>query len=176
MIVPEVIDAGPIRLRRPRLSDAEALFECGGHLEVARYMDWPVVRSVDEIRTRIEQREGAWASGEEFYWVITLPASDRAIGGLTLHVDGHSADLGFFVHRSSWRKGYATEASRAVLDRVKRAPTIWRVWATCDVENAASARVLEKVGLSREGTLRRFAIRPNLSSEPRDAWLYAWAR
>ena len=55
-------------------------------------------------------------------------------------------------------------------------PSIWRVWATCDIENAASARVLEKVGLSREGTLRRWLVRPHLSSDPRDAFIYARVR
>ena len=50
---------------------------------------------------------------------------------------------------------------------------IQRIWATCDVENLASARVLEKLGLVREGLLRRLTVRPNLSELPRDAWMFA---
>jgi RimJ/RimL family protein N-acetyltransferase len=50
------------------------------------------------------------------------------------------------------------------------------VWATCDVENLASVRVLEKLGLTCEGVLRRYAIRPNLSPTPRDAFVYARIR
>ena len=55
-------------------------------------------------------------------------------------------------------------------------PTIWRVQAYCDLENAASARVLEKAGLTREGILRRYIVTPNLSDEPRDVYVYARVR
>jgi len=43
----------------------------------------------------------------------------------------------------------------------------------CDVDNLASARVLEKVGMSREGVLRRSTMHPNASDEPRDSYCYA---
>lgn len=51
-------------------------------------------------------------------------------------------------------------------------PELWRVWATCDVENTASARVLEKAGFTFEGVLHRWD-RHNISPEPRDARVYA---
>ncbi|WP_281063347.1 GNAT family N-acetyltransferase [Leptolyngbya sp. Cla-17] len=50
---------------------------------------------------------------------------------------------------------------------------IYGVWAFCDVENAASARVMEKVGMQREGMLKRWFIHPNISKEPRDCYCYA---
>ena len=50
------------------------------------------------------------------------------------------------------------------------------MWATCDVENARSARVLEKAGLAREAVLRAWAVRPNVSPEPRDVLMYARVR
>jgi len=53
---------------------------------------------------------------------------------------------------------------------------IWRIGAGCDVENLASARVMEKAGLAREGILRRWIIHPNISSEPRDWLSYARVR
>jgi len=48
--------------------------------------------------------------------------------------------------------------------------------AVCDVENIASARVMEKAGLSREGVLRRWLVHPNLGPEPRDCYGYARVR
>lgn len=61
----------------------------------------------------------------------------------------------------------------AVLDAV---PSVSRVWAVCDVENRASARVLEKIGMRFEGILARWSIHPNLSDEPRDCRGYARLR
>jgi RimJ/RimL family protein N-acetyltransferase len=47
------------------------------------------------------------------------------------------------------------------------------VWAVCDVKNIVSARVMEKVGMKREGTLRRGVLHPNINDEPRDCFIYA---
>ncbi len=69
-----------------------------------------------------------------------------------------------------------TEALRAVIDYAFRDPRVYRVWAVCDAENVASARVLEKAGMSFEGVLRRYGIHPNISPEPRDARCYARVR
>ncbi len=69
-----------------------------------------------------------------------------------------------------------TEAVKAIVDWVLKQESIHRVWAFCDVENLASARVLEKVGMQREGVLRRWMIHPNVSDEPRDCYCYAITR
>ena len=53
---------------------------------------------------------------------------------------------------------------------------IFRAEATCDVENGASACVMEKTGMTREGVLRRYTLHPNLSDEPRDSFLCARVR
>jgi ribosomal-protein-alanine N-acetyltransferase len=47
------------------------------------------------------------------------------------------------------------------------------VWATCDVDNVASARLLERVGMEREGVLRQWLVHPNLSEAPRDCLCYS---
>ena len=52
-------------------------------------------------------------------------------------------------------------------------PDVFCEFATCDVENLASARVVEKAGMTREGLLRRYIIHPNISGEQRDCYLYA---
>ncbi len=61
-----------------------------------------------------------------------------------------------------------TEAANAVVDWALSQPEVFRVWAVCDVENVASARFLEKIGMRREGTLSRWIIHPNISEQPRD--------
>jgi len=165
-----------LRLRRPRLSDADALFAIGSDPEVARYADWPLDTEIGPNLDRLRQRAELWDSGAEYYWIIMLASDDRAIGAVSTRVARHAADVGYLLDRRHWGHGYATEAARAIVEWAFSKPSIRRVWATCDTENVASARVLEKAGLQREGTLRRAIVRPNLSNEPRDAFMYARVR
>jgi RimJ/RimL family protein N-acetyltransferase len=173
---PEVIDLQRLRLRRPKLSDAPSVFEYASDPEVARYADWPISASIEAVKERLRMREAEWNSGDEFHWVVTLPPEDRAIGAIACTISGHTAEFGFLLDRRCWRNGYATEAARAIVEWIFSVPSVWRLAATCDIDNLASARVLERVGLTREGILRRAIVRPNLPGGPRDAFLYSKVR
>jgi RimJ/RimL family protein N-acetyltransferase len=175
-VAPETFELARLRLRRPKLSDADALFAIGSDSEVARYADWPLSTEMGPTLDRLRQRAELWDSGAEYYWVITLAHDDRAIGAVSTRVVQAAADVGYLLDRRHWGNGYATEAARAIVEWAFSTPSIHRVWATCDTENVASARVLEKAGLQREGTLRRAIVRPNLSNDPRDAFVYARVR
>ena len=62
------------------------------------------------------------------------------------------------------------------MDWIKQQPGVFRFSAVHDVDNPASGRVMEKAGMAFEGIMRRAAIHPNISDEPRDVALYAWVR
>ena len=68
------------------------------------------------------------------------------------------------------------EAVDAVAAWFLSQPAVERVWATCDVENPSSARVLAKAGFELEGTLRRWDVHPNLGEKRRDALCYSRIR
>jgi len=171
---PRTITTERLVLRQPNPADAAARFEYASNLHVARYMDWAVPASVGDVAGRIEAAASRWESGEEYTWTITVKPEDGAVGGVACLVRGHAVELGFVLARPYWGHGYATEAARAVLQWAASLDSVFRIWATCDIDNRASARVLEKIGMSREGVLRRWAIRPNLESVvPRDALMYS---
>ena len=151
-------------LRRPKLSDAAAMYGYGRDPEVTRYMDWRTHTTVADAVAFLGGAASRWDSGEEYSWAITVKPDDRTIGSIACRVRDHAVDLGYVLSRDHWRRGYATEAAQKVLEWAATLADVYRVWAICDVENAASARVLEKIGMSREGVLRRWAIRPNLPS------------
>jgi RimJ/RimL family protein N-acetyltransferase len=69
-----------------------------------------------------------------------------------------------------------TEVLNDIVNWALQQPPIFRIGAVCDVENLASARVMEKAGLVREGLLRRWLMHPNVSDEPRDCLSYALVR
>jgi ribosomal-protein-alanine N-acetyltransferase len=139
-------------------------------------MDWPASTSIEDVRTRIAARAPRWDAGAEFSWVMVEPGNDRAIGAISCFPEQHRAEIGFVLHRLCWGRGYATQAASAVTEWALSSPAVPRVWATCDCENASSIRVLEKLGFEREGRLRQWAVRPNLGTEPRDAFIYARVR
>ena len=62
--------------------------------------------------------------------------------------------LWYILHRAHWGRGYIPEAARALLDVGFAELGLHRVWADCDPANAASIRVLEKLGLRREAHFR----------------------
>jgi ribosomal-protein-alanine N-acetyltransferase len=173
---PETFELERLRLRRPKLSDADALFAIGSDPEVAHYADWPLNTSMADSLARLRQRAKDWKTGVEYYWVITLKPHDRAIGAIGSRVNQHAADVGYLLDRHHWGNGYATEAARAIVAWAWSVPSIRRIWATCDTENLASARVIEKIGLAREGILRQAIVRPNISSQPRDAFIFSKVR
>ena len=172
---PESFSTERLVLRRPRLTDAEAIFEYASDLLTVQYMDYPVSAHVDDVAERLKDRSAQWEAGS-FAWVITIPPDDRPVGSVSCWIDHHEAGFGYLLHRHYWGQGYGTEAARAVVTWAIAQPEIDRVWATCDTENLASVRVLEKCGLSFERRLPRYAVRPNISPMPREALMYARLR
>ena len=173
---PETIETPRLRLRRPRVDDAEAVFAYASEPLVTRLMDWPTHAGIETSRRFLEFCETGWETGTEFTWVLTLPPSDRAVGAIACRPTARGADFGYVLHRDVHGRGLATEASRAVVGWLTSVPEVDRIEATCDVENEASARVLRKAGLARERLLPAYGARPNLGPEPRDAYLFSWTR
>jgi RimJ/RimL family protein N-acetyltransferase len=175
--VPEVLTTQRLVLRRPRLSDAAAIFaEYAQDPEVTRYLIWRPHREINETTDFLAGCLARWKSGEELAWGITTLDKDRVIGMVACRIRGHAAQIGYVLARQYWSRGYMTEAVRAVVEWVTSLESVFRVWAVCDTANVASARVLEKVGMSREGVLRRWIMHPNTSSAPRDCFVYSKVR
>jgi RimJ/RimL family protein N-acetyltransferase len=173
---PEIIRTERLLLRRPRASDAEAIFAYASDPAVTRYMDWRTATDLQQTVEVLASRAPAWEAGEEFCWVITLSSQDRAIGSIACRVRETTADFGYVLNQRCWGQGYMTEAAQAVVDWVWSLPGIQRVRATCDIDNLASVRVLEKAGLTLEEVWRQSTMRPNLSDQPRDTLVFAKER
>ena len=176
-MIPPLLETSRLRLRLPSLDDAEAIFV--GYAtdpEVTRYLSWRPHAKRADTYAFLHRTIAAIEARTEAQWVIQRRGLERPIGMIGFRLARHAAQLGYVLERACWGRGYATEAAKAVVDWALAEPTIYRVWAVCDVEHRASARVLEKVGMEREGVLRRGVMLPNLSAEPRDCWCYARVR
>jgi ribosomal-protein-alanine N-acetyltransferase len=174
MKCPERIETERLVLRVPRMEDAPVIFAGWTRdTEVTRYLTWRPHQRVRETEDFIQSCLSAWKSRTRFPYVIALKESSEVIGMIDPRIEGPKVGVGYGAARAHWGKGYMTEATHAVIDWAFHQPSIYRVYATTDVENVASRRVLEKVGMQCEGTLRKYIIHPNISDVPRDSYMYA---
>ena len=177
MQLPERLTTSRLILRPPQPTDAESVFEeYATDPEVTRFLPWAPHRSIAETRAFLSRVAEGWESGREYTWGLTLAGEDRVLGMLAFRPHGFKADMGYVLGRRHWGQGLMAEAAEAIVAAAFVDPELWRVWAVCDVANKASARVLEKVGMTCEGVLHAWILHPNVSAAPRDALIYARLR
>jgi len=144
-------------LREFALIDLGAMHAYASREDVTQYLMWgpnDQRASEGQLMTFVEVQSHIPRLIYEL--ALTLRGDDRTFGALCLYLDerGLEAELGFVLHPDFWGQGLATEAAAALMawgfDRLN----LERIWATCDTRNEASVRVLEKIGMVREATLR----------------------
>lgn len=171
---PATFETNRLLLRVPQVSDAETIFALYAQdAEVTRYLTWKPHPDLETTRILLRGCQASWENGNSFPWVITWKASQQIVGMISMRIKSFEASLGYVLARPSWQQGIMPEAVTSLVDWALNQRSIYRVWAVCDYENLASARVMEKVGMTREGLLQRGVLHPNMSDEPRDCWLYA---
>ena len=174
---PSTIETERLVLRQPTASDAPAIFDSYARdPEVVRYLTWRPHGSIADTHAFIDAIRSRWEVHSELTWALTLRGDDRLIGMIGLRPRGFKSDIGYVLARPHWGRGLMTEAGGTIVDLAFTDPAVHRVWAVCDADNRASARVLEKIGMTCEGVLRRWIVHPNVSDQPRDAFCYARIR
>jgi len=89
---------------------------------------------------------------KEYNYAAVLKNTNKLIGGcgIMLHSD-YYGELGWILHRDYWKQGYGTEIGKALLKFGFEELNLHRIIASCDAENYGSYRVMEKIGMRREG-------------------------
>lgn len=141
-----------LRLLAP--ADAPALFAIFSDPEVGRYWSsqpWTTMEQADEYVAKAD--EGV-ASGAALRVGVEVAATGQLVGQAALSAfneQNRRCDIGYAFGRAHWGMGYAGEALRALLGYGFDRLDLNRVEADIDPRNAASARVLERLGFRREG-------------------------
>jgi RimJ/RimL family protein N-acetyltransferase len=146
-----------LRLREFQDSDFGAFHQIEAAPETYRYE--PVVPDAAGTREYIlTARLGAQANPRERYALaMTLNPGDEIKGRITLSLQNsaiHEWEIGWAVHPEMWGNGYATEAALGVIHFAFDELKVHRIVAFCHVLNSASVRVMEKLGMQREGRIR----------------------
>lgn len=171
---PLLLTTPRLLLRKPELNDAAAIMDGYAHdPEVTRYLPWRPDQSLGEITAFLQTTLERWEKGKAYSWVLTLKADGKLIGMIDARVDGYMVNVGYVLGRAHWNHGFASEALSAVVAWTDGLEEIHRVWAFCSVDNPASARVMEKAGMTREGILRKWMVFPNIDGNPRDCYCYS---
>ena len=173
--LPERITGPRLLLRPPVLDDAGQLFQrVARDPQVTKYLLWTPHPDVAATRRVITERLNVEDHART--WVIALRHSDEIIGMISGRLSArHSVEIGYCIGRRWWGKGLMSEALDTLVAALGADRALYRVWATCNVDNERSVRLLQRAGFLLEGRLTRHAVYPSLGPEPRDSLLYAKA-
>ena len=172
---PDALHTTRLTARPITPADAEPIFD--GYAkdpEVTRYLTWTPHCSLADTEAYIARCIAAQTSRT---FVLAGRNDGLLRGALDLRrPDPHRFSFGYALAQRWWGRGLMAEAlaeaARWALDQ----PGVWRIGSTCDVDNHASARVMEKAGFQREGILRRWMVLPGFGDAPRDSIVYARTR
>ncbi len=172
MTINDTLETDRLILRQFREDDFAAVHEYSSDPEVVCYFK-SGPNTEQETRDFIGRAiNGSATDSRTLYgFAITVKADCRLIGdcGMTKEND-HNAHIGYCLGSSVWGKGYATEAARTLVRFGFSRLKLHRIFASCDTENTASANVLQKVGMRREGCFREDCC---IDNRWRDSYIYA---
>lgn len=144
-------------LRKMAMTDAQDMYDYSSDPEVSRHVLWDAHRSVQESRAYLRYILRQYRYNEPSSWGIELRETGRLIGTIGFmwwNKDNRSAEIGYSLSRAHWNHGYMTEALREVIDFGFNEMALHRIEAQHETTNPASGRVMEKVGMRKEGVLR----------------------
>jgi ribosomal-protein-serine acetyltransferase len=149
-----------LRLRAPRRGDVDALDEAIRESlpELVPWLPWAhAAHGRADTRRYLRAARSARTKRNAYEWIALAAAGDRVVGIASIHrIDWsrRSAGLGYWIRRSEWGRGYATEMARAVVEDAIGRMHLHRIEAHVALDNRASQRVPEKLGFLREGIAR----------------------
>ncbi len=139
-----------LMMRRFEPGDWRDLYEYLSLEEVVRFEPYDIF-SQEKCR-----RETVRRSQNDAFWAVCLKETNKLIGNVYLAKGEYSTwELGYVFHPGFQKRGYASEAVRALVDDVFRRQGAHRVTAMCNPENISSWKLLERLGMRREGHLLR---------------------
>lgn len=171
--LPDFLSTERLLLREPLQADAAVVFEryCQDP-DVARYTVWRPHGALEQTEAFVAECREEWAQGQCRGYMLVPKGETAPIGMVEARLKEAVVEVGYVLARPWWGQGLMPEAVRALVTAAFLIPGIDRAEGSCDVDNRASARTLEKAGFQYAARLERYMVHPNLSLEPRDCLLY----
>ncbi len=171
---PNILQGSRLVLRKSSVVDAEDIFDNYTQDDlVTQFLPWKPHQDIHATRRFLQKCNEQWRDGQNFSFGILHRDVEQVIGMISMRPKGHVVDIGYVLAHAYWGQGLMTEALTLLSDWCLEQPEFWRVEAYCDVDNKASARVMERSGMVREGCLRHYMAYSGREAAPKDAFLYA---
>lgn len=152
------IETNRLILRRFTMKDVDAMYKnWASEDEVTKYLTWPTHTGVNVTYALLQEWTQKYAEPDYYNWGIELNDTGELIGNIAagkLDDEKESAFLGWCMGTRWWGQGIMPEAARAVLQYLLTEVGYNRIAAKHDRENTKSGRVMQKIGMTREGTFR----------------------
>lgn len=157
------IETERLVLRPFMRGDVDAVYAYRCREDVARYLfDGPMTHETCAEAVRLRLRQIAFAeAGDRLVLAAERREGGGVIGEISLiwrNVTARQGEIGYIFHPDFQHQGFATEAVRALLAIGFRDLDLHRIYARCDVHNAASFRLMERLGMRREAHLREHTL------------------
>ena len=153
----ETITTERLTIRRFTPADLADYLTLRSHPEVARYMTADPMDEEQTARFLAKQAEAQPdETGRYHAYAVCRHGEERVIGEVGFYLDDRTpgkGDLGYALHPDFQGAGHATEAARALVRYGFETRDLRRITAACDARNAASYRLMERLGMRREGHL-----------------------
>jgi [ribosomal protein S5]-alanine N-acetyltransferase len=151
------IETERLLIRNIELNDFDDCFEHRSDPEVCRYIGAPLTR--EQTKDKIAQSMLPWSGkeGEKLMLAIELKQEKKLIGELMFKfssLDHLVGEIGYRINTKYQGRGYALEASRSFIATIFKQLNAHKVSALCLADNEASWRLMEKLGMQREGFLK----------------------
>lgn len=171
---PDILRGPHIILRKSSVVDADDIFKNYAQDDVVtQFLPWEPHQDIHVTRRFLQECNEQWQDGRNFSFGILQKDVDQVIGMISMRPKGHNVDVGYVLARTYWGQGIMTAALTLLSNWCLEQPEFWRVEAYCDVDNKASARVMERAGMEQEGRLRNYLRYAGRRAVPKDAFLYA---
>jgi ribosomal-protein-alanine N-acetyltransferase len=160
------------------VSDLEDIFSYASHPEVSKFVPWEAHKTIEDSKKFLDfiKQSTRLIPGKLFYvFAVRLKESGRVVGSIDFkNVNPCSGQIDYALGFDHWNKGIMSEASEAIRDwAFENLPEIVRLQAFCVAGNVGSSRVMEKIGMTREGVRKKAFI---LKGKPVDLIDYAIVR
>ncbi|MFT4146311.1 MAG: GNAT family N-acetyltransferase [Mobilitalea sp.] len=150
-------------LRRFTIDDLEQMFRnCWSDIEVWKWTSYKPMQSIEDViniaEMFTEKWLGAYDRPNRYSWAIQLKASGEVIGrffGMNPDDEISQIELAYELGREWWNQGYMTEAVKAIIDFFFKEVGLNRIYANFASKNPASGKVMQKCGMTYEGTMRQ---------------------